>query len=1380
MLPLARLSLPPAGVASGAADGAFAAAHADRTCGAEHDTRPHAALAELEVCLHCASGFNTGCGFFNYALTHMRAPADFDREPGAANSDDIWHWQMFTCACSNCESATANSAALGANESSADRRRSLLDRHRVRKLDLALAVDEPPDDTARRVPNAVPVLLLRQWLLRGADGREPSVPFIERYVVPRVAQILKSADCHDISVDELFRYTFCSFDRTALWLASANGGRAWMAFVHSRADLLRSAYQIECDNDVLNDPKSHMYMAAALLRLSVSYEMMHWAQLDLRSAYRRERSTQHTVLALQLFADTHLDLFVFCTAVHAWNDKYLTLPTSATLAETEYGAALRTSDAPEARAEWRSTLLPECALLSPLERFYPHPLRAPYGGNLIDVSSMFSYANIWTQTRKKAKNATMRFVHVMLCKMQNHKCLIRDHATMLSAELGRQPVLIDFVMNLLEVSQLGNYEGTLLRPKWLARCAIRRSHHADRHELQTWCARCSPNKRVPCPECGGERPPVKSVEHAKHLCDLCAFIDRNARTILFASKEFYVYTVRMTEIFDSILSSESGWREHRELVTTALNDARRTLSGAFDLPAHCSSETLRQLMVKRIARAQANIERQLRLIHDVNKPTLRRLHKRLTFYELLQRPILAVHNHVFVSNVWSGCQEPADFLIAPLAESDTRVNRNSLLDPARLMEIPSRERFPGHFVCETPLEHLDGARWCDIYMPEQVTAAAHFCERTYGDFQPQLLATIGASPAAIEALQTLRYESVERDLPDNRVRRFCEDLARDMPVDFMIMAHFVAEMEVSAAVKVQYIDNEQARAQARALRLRMRVEPWEPLPPGCDRIWFCRQHGVAYCDPVEPAEYERDAAAARDRGDGSALALSASASTYGPTGAIYSHALKGLVCARGRYSSGAHRWSRVGMLDLPMYADNSATQERNASIRSTRRSVRQCDNHLLESRSLLGAVVRVGRDLFTLCVKCGATCLWRDECMTAHGMTCGREVRFSVANCYTDLRELVSARSQQIRSRAPPGSGATQNQRRGSCEEAVESQLLPLFESLPMPPMPLNERGDAFERITTPIFDSALEDRREQQLIEALGFQETKRLTNGVRKSALAQRKQKMLALLDADYNSGKQEADDDASASETDEQNEPVAPKLRQHSRGRQSLKPATSPHERHLRRPNTHTEQEWAELDDEDKFYRTMKEGETYWRSVCALRRSTAPDRDTELRKLHIAESERRGRLSSEKHYDKEMARLRAATKIGEMRKVAERRVHVDHLSDAFVLRARDLFARVGYIEVRLDIVCAYCRARCERRSHFTRVPLQNANGTLVDSQTGRPLEQLGMLHIWLCIKCFGNAEQFLRERPATDASALYRHLNKRRNAAFQRRINYLIKNR
>lgn len=892
-----------------------------------------------------------------------------------------------------------------------------------------------------------------------------------------------------------------------------------------------------------------------------------------------------------------------------------------------------------------------------------------------------------------------------------HNCMVRSFHKMMSACLAQQPVLLAFLLNLLEVSSLGNYETARVQPMWRARLSVRRSFHWDRFDLDTWCSACHPMMRTPCPHCEAAHGTARGPSHKKHVCDTCAYLERNHRFLFFSVKEFYVYSIKMHGLLDSMLEVESNWRTHCQLLRNAIDDARFLLSKGYDF-----SEPL---SVSRLQSTQMQIDRQLALQHDANKPTMRRLNKWFSFSEHLLSVFETIHAASVTSTKWTGYQRPQDLLTAPT----TLAQKSG--------EVPPRDKWPSFFVCDVPLEHLQGQRWCDVYTLAHIEQLARYCEMVHHDLQAPLLALVGVSPGTIQKLVRMHYASELRNMPDNRIGVICRELFEENRVDFHITHYFLVCMSASAAVKEIRLDAQSTVLQASALRVRNRIDPWNPLPPGVDCLYFCRVHRRVFADISPPIDFDREEEEMRSRG-GSAIPLDSTATIHGVCGAYYDHKLGGVVCSRTIRSASQSYLEKLGLKCAAWIEDDP---DRVKQIIEARESERVCTGKLLESRSLLGRALKIGRSVYTLCVKCGAVCEWNDEHMSNYGMTCGREVRIAERERYTDLAQFVTKHAQAV----------------------VADGVIPLTEDLLLPDPPLNERGDMFESVPTPVIDKA----REEAVISDINI--------GVRHGYNNNGKTKRLAKASELLMIGNGVTTD--SAVEARKRNQPGVFKNRTTNR-----RMAVSELHRQIPTGESYSQHEWEALSEEEMVYRWTPEGRTFWRNYQALQTHSDVLVGEDLtRQLLWKKDADMAQMRADGFFEQHALQSAAADACIASTLRYMRRVHVSHMSDAQIVSIRDMMIEAGYMERRVEIVCAYCHARCARSSHFRRVTVNNPYDTLVDGHLGKPLGEYGFVYIWLCVKCFDSCDSLLKNKPVPCVYELFAHRNAQRDRKVEKAMRF-----
>ena len=577
-----------------------------------------------------------------------------------------------------------------------------------------------------------------------------------------------------------------------------------------------------------------------------------------------------------------------------------------------------------------------------------------------------------------------------------HNCLLREFDVMLCREIGNYPIMIKFVLNLLETFQFGNYPGPRYRPLWRFRKLVRRTHHYDRFSVESWCAMCHKDSPTACPKCDGRKPTVRDAVHSEHWCDMCEFVRSVKMEIFLAVKEFFVYQIHSQRSVEALLVGESGWSEHCDIVALSCDDARRLMNRP------CGSKDVKFYEIRR---STSEMLLHLELLHDVNKPSNRRLYKTYALYELFLGKLNRITGKLCIMKNWTGCQQPGDFLLAPLY-------RDSLVP-----HVAEHPKLRGILQCDIPLAHLGGVRWCDKYSLPQIDALAQFSAQS-GDMITSALAMVGVSPAGMKIIQELHFNSDERDMPDNATEKVLRKLFLEYPVDFHILHYYFNSMRLYDQVRVRPLDAATAFAQGVALRQRYKIMPFQRIPVDCDEVYFCRHCRILYDSVVQPpangslaqrrAVYE----AALEQ-DGDMLALVKGPAARGVPLAFYDAERGMLMCSRDCDSSNRKKFERTGMLDEPMWLEDN---KRASSIRAVRESARPCRDEPLEKISLLGRVLELGGSLYTRCVVCASVCVFSDSTMTNVGPTCGRHFRIRPRGAFQNLQQFVSPLTQQVRS----------------------------------------------------------------------------------------------------------------------------------------------------------------------------------------------------------------------------------------------------------------------------------------------------------------------------------------------------------------------------
>lgn len=470
---------------------------------------PRALAGLTGVCLTCASGGQSRCGYGHEYVT----PAAPD---GSVVTVDV-----HACTCWSCDAAARVAVARHANGATSVEA-AARDTHDFVYLEHALLrvpnevwettrVTTPSpgidDDVFAASGTRVPVLYLRRTFLRRtaphavggllydvrawrltrreqlADGGAP--PWLRR-----VQRAVEALDTHvgDGGETPLLANVLCAFTRTCVFVQ--RHPEFVRRYVLERASsVLAERYGIDVPAVVAAAPAAHVVWLAATLRVTVAYELLRVftavppeVALHERAPYERNNAVQDVALHVQLFADTHLDLCCVGHLAQRFDDAF-------------YGASyvqeMAAAGASSSYVASGASPLPLRTVR--LARFYPHPLRAPYAGELSSLGSPLHAGKMFnSHDVEMTRDALSAVLQLILSKTLNHSSMRRAFGNICVRNYQAYPQLLQLQLCVLECTRLGNYPGARVRPRWRARLLERRSFHFTHYAFEpAWCGNCA-------------------------------------------------------------------------------------------------------------------------------------------------------------------------------------------------------------------------------------------------------------------------------------------------------------------------------------------------------------------------------------------------------------------------------------------------------------------------------------------------------------------------------------------------------------------------------------------------------------------------------------------------------------------------------------------------------------------------------------------------------------------------------------------------------------------------------------------------------------------------------------------------------------------------
>ena len=495
------------------------------------------------VCLECASPFSK-CPVYH--------------APVRAGGNDTIVTDVGNCWCLQCEhiahtealaTGTTRAGALRDTHNTAELERLLFETAAVHgewlasgRIAAATAITEDWARDADWSTARVPVLFLRHYLFHEPTFNddllwthpEKAVCTDERTAADETPPWLRKLRAEVGGMRDVLQAVLAPFCDTMCFVLQND------EYVH---DILAAAreragrvFHIDYPDELLERVGDHLIATAMFLRIFIGYELLalfngcNWDVrfVDAAVPYLTNTTLQALALNAQLFVDTHLDLHVACETLGAGNysDEFM----ASSLA---YGGGRAE------RARYAESNAAPCSLnMTMFERFYPHPVRAPFAGEMSGLGSPLyatnaqadvslssaavasasssaaaaaaaaSSASTSSASSQSMLNAVTRFIFL---KPLNYRAMRRSYPNIGTRYMRNYPAIMQWHMNAIECSQYGNFAaGARLRPRWRTRLSVRRTFQFDSLEFETWCANCESGSKNyskvyiqgnPCPYC---------------------------------------------------------------------------------------------------------------------------------------------------------------------------------------------------------------------------------------------------------------------------------------------------------------------------------------------------------------------------------------------------------------------------------------------------------------------------------------------------------------------------------------------------------------------------------------------------------------------------------------------------------------------------------------------------------------------------------------------------------------------------------------------------------------------------------------------------------------------------------------------------------------
>ena len=190
-----------------------------------------------------------------------------------------------------------------------------------------------------------------------------------------------------------------------------------------------------------------------------------------------------------------------------------------------------------------------------LGQVWPLPHRVLCADELPDLAPYLVHADLVYESGKvkcKTPPLARELVHLFLCKMMNQICHSRHLNDTIFTYMQSHIEIEQLVATVLKCSLLGNYPTSQTRMGWTARMRV---------SMQL-------NPPPPLPE-------------------FMAWMDKRPYLVMFALREWFLYTVEASHVTDKILSLHMKWPDFKAISRHAMSEVRAALSAqaAADMTA---------------------------------------------------------------------------------------------------------------------------------------------------------------------------------------------------------------------------------------------------------------------------------------------------------------------------------------------------------------------------------------------------------------------------------------------------------------------------------------------------------------------------------------------------------------------------------------------------------------------------------------------------------------------------------------------------------------------------------------------------------------------------------------------------------------------------
>lgn len=393
---------------------------------------------------------------------------------------------------------------------------------------------------------------------------------------------------------------------------------------------------------------------------------------------------------------------------------------------------------------------------------------------------------------------------------------------------------------------------------------------------------------------------------------LKTWMRKNQVLCYFMTKEYYMYLVRSHLPLDTLLDETSHWKESKKAIVAAMDSVRSMF---------CRTR-----------------------FHD------------LQFFEGVERELDTLHDREILPHITKLRKD--NFATVMLA------NMNKYHESCVVDKMKACSQLSEQYLSAEVLKAIE-------------MVCAYLSKRGEERLKTVYLKAFGISEEGYNQFRDLYFMYEKKDIADNAIRKHVIAIYENHSPDhrdFHILRVFLKTLRQRNSFRLYPLSADLLQNQVRALRARLSLMPWEPLPPNADIFWLCTNcgnwaHSVMDMD-LEQKKYT-------DPVKGPARVLEARDNVYstGCEQALHDFTTGKLYCGRASTSTNAKKLAEKG--EQEWEGDDEDEDEIREWLK-TAKTLRKyhetdsCTDTELTPIHMLGNVVEFGGKMSALC----ETCAW--------------------------------------------------------------------------------------------------------------------------------------------------------------------------------------------------------------------------------------------------------------------------------------------------------------------------------------------------------------------------------------------------------------------